>query len=126
MSKTIYKIVKEIVPIRFIISYPRAIELYNINLKTYSQVFAVTRHRNFVSSEKDLNDELGNGRTTLWIDPKFFNQEEYDYFIENDANFFHKGNYAGLTENPIYHRHNICLLGVKKETYPGIYWIGEC
>ena len=116
-------------PIRLEITSERAIELYNLNMRKRRKLFQDNDGYSWkVESEQKLNDILGNGRTSLWIDPEFINKEEYDYFMENNANFFKKGNYSGYYKEPnkIYWNHNICILGVQKETYPGRYYIGEC
>jgi len=83
-------------PIRFEISSERAIDIYNRMSKIK------------VSTEEELNDTLGNGRTSISVSSTLLSAIEINYLIDNGADI-----------NPI-------LLVVRKETYPGIYLVGEC
>lgn len=91
-------------PIRLKISTERAIQLYNE---------ATTAK---IKTDRELFDRLASGRTSISIVNSvynFLNESELKYFTEAGANFIGNPNL-------------ICILKVQKETFPGIYYIGEC
>ena len=83
---------------RIEISVERAIELFNLAEPENTDA-------DHVIDEQDLNDVLGNGRVCIGIKDEFLSIDEKLSLV-----------YA---YRPI-------IMVVKKETYPGIYYIGEC
>ena len=91
---------------RIEINWQRALELLNIGVEIPIKVRTLNGDEIEVTTESQLNDYFGNGRTSFGIKKEFLTKEELEILEDLDD----EGYYS---------------LSVEKEVYPGVYKLGE-